>query len=322
MSTNTSGSGTVTHNHVTCNNSPAHTQVNRPPEASSLYASGTRRKKCTVLTLKAMKRRQDPIVMVTAYDYPSAIAAQNAGIDVILVGDSLGMVVLGYNTTLPVTMEDMLHHCKAVARGAELPLLVGDMPFMSYQASVSEAVRNAGRFLQEAGMDAVKLEGGKTRIKTVQAIVEAGIPVMGHIGLTPQSVNVLGGFKTQGKSAESAARLVEEAVMLQEAGCFALVLESVPEQPARLITETLEIPTIGIGAGPHCDGQVLVFHDALGYFDKFTPRFAKRYASLHTEIQKGLLMFVEEVKNRRFPAPEHYTTMEHEQWQALQDSLS
>ncbi len=283
--------------------------------------SAAQRKKVTVRTLRAKKRRGEPITMMTAYDYPSAVAVDTAAIDVILVGDSLGMVVLGYETTLPVTMEDMLHHAKAVARGAKYAMLVGDMPFMSYQVSVEEAVRNAGRFLQEAGMDAVKLEGGRERLETIRAIVGAGIPVMGHIGLTPQSVHQLGGFRAQGKTAQAAKRLVEDALLLQDAGCFSLVLESVPTQLAQLITEKLDIPTIGIGAGPHCDGQVLVFHDLLGLFDRFTPRFVKQYAQLHAVIHEALVAYKEDVEQRRFPGPEHSVAMKPEEWERLMEML-
>jgi len=283
--------------------------------------SAAARKKVTVRTLRAKKRRGEPITMMTAYDYPSAVAVDRAGIDVILVGDSLGMVVLGYETTLPVTMEDMLHHARAVARGARYPLLVGDMPFMSYQVSVEEAVRNAGRFLQEAGMDAVKLEGGRERAETIRAIVGAGIPVMGHIGLTPQSVHQLGGFRAQGKTAQAAKKLLEDALILQDAGCFSLVLESVPAQLAQLITEKLEIPTIGIGAGPHCDGQVLVFHDLLGLFDRFTPRFVKQYAQLHAVIHDALVAYKEDVEQRRFPGPEHSVAMKPDEWERLMEMM-
>ncbi len=280
-----------------------------------------KRKKVTVRTLRAKKRRGEPITMLTAYDYPSAVAVDRAGVDVILVGDSLGMVVLGYDTTLPVTMDDMIHHCKAVARGAHYPLLVGDMPFMSYQVSVEEAVRNAGRFLQEGGMDAVKLEGGRERIETIRTIVSAGIPVMGHIGLTPQSVNQLGGFRAQGKTAAAAKRLLDDALALQDAGVFSIVLESVPGKLAALISEKLDVPTIGIGAGVGCDGQVLVFHDLLGLFDRFTPRFVKQYAQLHEVIDSALREYVDDVLNRRFPAAEHTVEMKPEEWEALQRLL-
>jgi 3-methyl-2-oxobutanoate hydroxymethyltransferase len=257
------------------------------------------------------------ITMLTAYDYPSALAVDQAGIDSILVGDSLGMVVLGYENTLPVTMADMLHHCRAVARGARYALLVGDLPFMSYQVSVEQAVANAGRFLQEAGMDAVKLEGGRERVEAIRAIVAAGIPVMGHLGLTPQSVQQLGGFRTQARSAPAARRLLEDALRLQDAGCFSLVLEAVPAQLAGFVSGRLEIPTVGIGAGPDCDGQVLVLHDLLGLFDRFTPRFAKKYADLHGEMAGALAAFRADVEDKAFPAPEHTTEMQDSAWEAF-----
>jgi 3-methyl-2-oxobutanoate hydroxymethyltransferase len=272
------------------------------------------RKKITVQTLRQKKARREPISMLTAYDYPTALAIDQAGIDVILVGDSLGMVVLGYQNTLPVTMGDMLHHCKAVARGAQYALLVGDMPFMSYQASVAEAVRNAGRFLQQAGMDAVKLEGGRERLDAIAAILAAGIPVMGHLGLTPQSVNQLGGFRPQGRDALAARRLLEDALLLQDAGCFSLVLESVPARLGRIISERLEIPTIGIGAGDGCDGQVLVTHDLLGLFERFTPRFVKKYADLHGEMGRAFSEYKAEVEAGAFPAQEHSIEMPDEDW--------
>jgi len=280
------------------------------------------RKKITIRTLTARKRRRQPVVMLTAYDYSGARLADAAGVDAILVGDSLGMVVLGYENTLPVTMEDMLHHCKAVARGAQYALLVGDMPFMSYQVSLPEAVRNAGRFLQEGGMDAVKLEGGRERLETVRAIVSAGIPVMGHLGLTPQSISQLGGFRRQGRTAAAARRLLEDALALQEAGCFSLVLESVPAQLAACITARLDIPTIGIGAGAQCDGQVLVYHDLLGLFDAFTPSFVRRYAHLHETILAALSEYAADVRQRAFPAPEHAFEMPPEAWQEFLDALS
>ncbi len=275
------------------------------------------RKKVTIRTLRAKKRKGQPITMMTAYDYPTAKWVDEAGIDVILVGDSLGMVVLGYPNTLPVTMEVMLHHCKAVARGAKRALLVGDMPFMSYQVSVEEAVRNAGRFLQEAGMDAVKLEGGREQVKTVRALVDAGIPVMGHLGLTPQRIHQLGGFRVQGRTAAAAQRLVEDALALEEAGVFAIVLEMVPAQVARYISERLQVPTIGIGAGPHCDGQVLVFHDTVGMFEEFQPRFVKRYAEVGSTIREALKRYREDVETRAFPGEEHSTYMDEEEWKAF-----
>ncbi len=288
----------------------------------TLPKTETARRKTTVRTLARKKQRGEPIVMLTAYDYPGAQAAEAAGVDVILVGDSLGMVVLGYENTLPVTMQDMLHHCKAVSRGARSPLLVGDMPFMSYQVSIEEAVRNAGRFLQEAGMDAVKLEGGRERLDVVRAIVAAGIPVMGHLGLTPQSVSQLGGFRRQGRTAQAARRLLEDALALQEAGCFSLVLESVPAQLAAYITARLEIPTIGIGAGAGCDGQVLVYHDLLGIFDRFVPSFVRQYASLHETILEALRAYAADVQARAFPAKEHTFEMSPEAWQEFLASVS
>jgi 3-methyl-2-oxobutanoate hydroxymethyltransferase len=281
----------------------------------------TDRKKVTVHTLRTKKERGEPITMLTAYDYPGALAVDRAGVDAILVGDSLGMVVLGYDTTLPVTMEDMLHHCKAVARGAKTAHLIGDMPFMSYQVSVQEAVHNAGRFLQEGGMEAVKLEGGRQMAQTIEAIVEAGIPVMGHIGLTPQSVNKLGGWKTQGKTADAAQRLVEDAHILEDAGCYAIVLEAIPDRVAELISHRLTIPTIGIGAGAGCDGQVLVLHDLLGLYDRFTPKFVKQYASLHTEIHRALSDYLDEVKTHVFPAAEHSHSIADEEFRELLDKL-
>jgi 3-methyl-2-oxobutanoate hydroxymethyltransferase len=280
------------------------------------------RKKTTTQTLRQKKARGEPITMLTAYDYATALAVDRAAIDSILVGDSLGMVVLGYPTTLPVTMQEMLHHCRAVARGAQYALLIGDMPFMSYQASVEEAVRNAGRFLQEAGMDAVKLEGGRERAEAVRAIAGAGIPVQGHLGLTPQSVHQLGGFRAQGKTAAAARRLIEDAEILQEAGCFSLVLEAIPARLARLVSERLEIPTIGIGAGVGCDGQVLVTHDLLGLFDRFTPRFVKKYADLQAAMGEAFAAYRAEVEARSFPAEEHSLEMAEEDWRDLQQLLS
>lgn len=275
------------------------------------------RKKVTTLTFRQKKERGEIITMLTAYDYPTALAMDKAGVDSILVGDSLGMVVLGYENTLPVTMEEMLHHCRAVSRGAKTALLIGDMPFMSYQVSVEEATRNAGRFLQHGGMDAVKLEGGRERADAIRSIVGAGIPVMGHLGLTPQSVNQLGGFRAQGKTAVAAKRLVEDAVILEEAGCFSLVLESVPARLAELISKKISIPTIGIGAGAGCDGQVLVTHDLLGLFERFTPKFVKKYANFHGEMQKAFGDFIEDVESKRFPAQEHTVEMDDSEWDAL-----
>ena len=289
-----------------------------PTVTTATVVTGTPpRKKVTTATFRQKKERAEPITMLTAYDYPTALAEDRSGIDSILVGDSLGMVVLGYQNTLPVTMEDMLHHARAVSRGAKYALLIGDMPFMSYQASTEDAVRNAGRFLQEAGMEAVKLEGGRERLDAVRAIVNAGIPVMGHLGLTPQSVNQLGGFRPQGKSAPAARRLLEDALLLEEAGCFSLVLESVPARLAQLISQKLTIPTIGIGAGVGCDGQVLVTHDLLGLFDRFTPKFVKKYADLHGEMQRAFTEYIDDVQHRSFPAAEHSVEMDEREWEDL-----
>jgi len=273
--------------------------------------------KITTETFRVKKSRGELLTMLTAYDYPTALAVDQAGIDSILVGDSLGMVVLGYENTLPVTMDEMLHHCRAVSRGASRALLIGDMPFMSYQARVEDAVRNAGRFLQEAGMDAVKLEGGRERLDAVRAIIAAGIPVLGHLGLTPQSVHQLGGFKAQAKSAGAAERLLEDARLLTEAGCFGIVLESVPARLAEYVSREIDIPTIGIGAGPGCDGQVLVTHDLLGLFDKFVPRFVKQYAGLHQVISEAIKAYKEDVENGLFPTREHTFSISDEEWDAF-----
>jgi len=259
--------------------------------------------------------------MVTAYDYPNGVLVDKAGIDIILVGDSLAMVVLGYENTVPVTMEEMLHHCRAVARVAQHPMLVGDMPFMSYQVGIQQGVDNAGRFLKEANMDVVKLEGGKERAEVVHAIVDAGIPVMGHIGLTPQTISKLGGFRMQGKSLGAAIKVVEEAVALEEAGCFSIVLEAIPDRLAAIITKRLKIPTIGIGAGPGCDGQVLVLHDMLGMFDRFTPKFVKKYANLNELGVQALQQYVDEVEKGTFPGPEHVFTLKDDVYEALIEEL-
>jgi 3-methyl-2-oxobutanoate hydroxymethyltransferase len=269
----------------------------------------------TPLSLRAKKERGEVITALTAYDFPTAELLDQLGIDFILVGDSLGMVVLGYDTTLPVTMEEMLHHCKAVSRGAKKSLTVGDMPFMSYQVSDSEAVRNAGRFLQEGGVDAVKLEGGRERQSAVKAIIAAGIPVVGHLGLTPQSIRQFGSFRPQGGTALAAKRMLEDALLLEEAGCFCIVLESVPCQLAEVISRRLSIPTIGIGAGNGCDGQILVIQDMLGLSDHFKPRFVKTYADLHGVISHAVEQYKTEVENRAFPDQEHSVEMPEEEWQ-------
>ena len=279
------------------------------------------RKKVTTRAFRLKKKRGEKLTMLTAYDYPTALAVDKAGIDSILVGDSLGMVVLGYENTLPVTMADMLHHCKAVARGAKYPLLIGDMPFMSYQTSINKAVENAGRFIQEAGMDAVKLEGGRERAKAIKKMVQAGIPVMGHIGLTPQSIQTMGGFRAQGKTASAAKMLVEDAQILEEAGAFGIVLEAVPAQLAELVSQRISIPTIGIGAGVGCDGQVLVTHDLIGQFDRFTPSFVKQYVKTHGLIVDAMEAFKDDVEKGKFPEDSHSVFMKDEEWMELLGEL-
>lgn len=271
------------------------------------------RDKVTVLKLQAKKERGELITMLTAYDYPSALLVERAGVDILLVGDSLGMVVLGYENTMPVTMDEMIHHAKAVRRGASLPFLIGDMPFSSYETDIPAAIANAARFMKEAGMDCIKLEGGQEMAETVRAIYNAGIPVMGHIGLTPQSVAKLGGFKVQGKDAASAHKLIDDALALEEAGAWGVLLECIPDRVAQIITDQLTVPTVGIGAGPHCDGQVLILHDLIGFFDRFTPKFAKRYMNLLEEIERALKQYGQEVKEGTFPGPEHCFTISDEE---------
>ncbi len=251
--------------------------------------------------LKAMKKQGEKIAMLTAYDYPTARLLDEAGVPIILVGDSLGMVVLGYDSTLPVTMADMIHHTKAVVRGTQQAHVVADMPFMSYQTGPEDALRNAGRLMQEGGAQSVKLEGGKSVAETVRRLVEAGIPVMGHVGLTPQSLHQLGGYKVQGKTPAAAVKLLRDAQALDEAGAYAVVLESVPAPLAGLITDRLQVPTIGIGAGPDCDGQVQVLHDMLGLYPDFVPKHAKQYAHLVDEIGRAVRQYVAEVSEGRFP---------------------
>ena len=269
-------------------------------------------KKLTVRDIIDMKSAADKIVVLTAYDAGFARFLDKNGVEIVLVGDSLGMVVLGYESTVPVTMEEMLHHAKAVKHGVERALLVGDMPFLSYQVDAGSAIANAGRFLKEAGCDAVKLEGGLEICATVAAMVRAGIPVMGHIGLTPQTAGALGGYKVQGRDAESARRLLAEAKGLAEAGAFALVLECIPDKLAAAITASLPIPTIGIGAGVQCDGQVLVINDLLGMFEKFVPSFVKQYANLAPQIAGAIVAFREEVKGGVYPDTEHSFVMQGE----------
>ena len=273
--------------------------------------------KLPLTELAAMVEREERIVMVTAYDFPSARLADAAGMDIVLVGDSAAMTVLGHSSTVPATMDEMLMLTRAVTRGAQCPLVVADMPFGSFQVSDEEALRNAIRFVKEAGADAVKLEGAGPSLSRVLALVGAGIPVMGHIGLTPQSATMLGGFKAQGKTAAKARRLLEDGVALEDAGCFSLVLEAVPAPVAARIGERLTIPTIGIGSGPDCDGQVLVLHDVLGLYEGRSPRFARRYADLATEIRGALERFAGEVRSGAFPTDEHTYAMPEEELAAF-----
>jgi len=264
--------------------------------------AGAPRAKITAPAIVALKRKAEPITVVTAYDYPTARYADQAGVEVLLVGDSVGTVMLGYESTLPVTMEDMLHHVRAVARAKPTALVVGDMPFMSYQVSTEQAVANAGRLVQEGGADAIKLEGGARVAEAVQRIVEAGIPVMGHLGLTPQSVLAFGGYKVQARGEADQERLLADAKTLERAGCFALVLEGIPARLGATVTRELTIPTIGIGAGVQCDGQVLVTHDLLGLFHGHQPKFVRRYAELGAGMRDAFARYVADVKARRFPS--------------------
>ena len=262
------------------------------------------------------------ITMLTAYDYPMARLLDEAGVEIVLVGDSLAMVVLGHETTAAVTMDEMIHHAKAARRGVKRALLVGDMPFGSFQVSAEAAVRNAARFLHEAGCDAVKLEWTPGIEKTAAAIVQAGIPVMGHVGLTPQTASSQGGFKVQGKDAASATRILGSAVALEEAGCFTMVLECIPDRLAEVITRRLAIPTIGIGAGSHCDGQVLVTHDLLGLFDRFTPKFVRRYADFSTTITQAVTAFREDVRRGRFPTAAQSFVIADEEFAQLRNTAT
>lgn len=259
----------------------------------------------TTQTIRQKKVEGTPVTMLTAYDFSMASILDDAGIDMLLVGDSLGNVILGYDSTLPVTMEDMIHHTKAVCRGAKRSMVVVDMPFMSYQVSVKQGISNAGRLIKETGAQAVKLEGGAEVADVVKGIVRAGIPVVGHIGLTPQAVHNLGGYKVQGKDEQTAQKLLNDAKILEESGAFAVVLECVPTPLAKKVTESLQISTIGIGAGFHCDGQVLVINDLLGLYPKFVPKFVKQYTTLHTPVMEAVIAYKTEVENRTFPAAEH-----------------
>lgn len=261
--------------------------------------------KVTTAIIRTMKKKGEKIAMLTAYDYPTALIVDEAGVDIILVGDSLGMVVLGYDSTLPVTMDEMIHHTKAVSRAVKRAMVIGDMPFMSYQVSVEDALYNAARFLQEAGAQGVKLEGGREVAEITRRITSAGIPVMGHLGLTPQSVHQFGGYKVQGKEDAAAKKIMEDAKILEDAGAFSLVLECVPATLAKDVSESLAIPTIGIGGGVHCDGQVLVLHDMLGMFEKFIPKFVKTYAKLNVKMKESVQQYIDEVKRSVFPEKKH-----------------
>jgi len=275
------------------------------------------RTKVTIPQLWAMKKASQKITMITAYDYPTGVWAERAAIDILLVGDSMAMTVLGYSTTLPATMAELIAHSQAVTRGNKNSFVLGDMPYMSYQPSIEMAVQNAGRFMSEGACDGIKLEGGLPMADRVEAIVNAGIPVMGHLGLTPQSMSMLGGFKAQGKDAHMAKKIIDDAKALEEAGAFSILLEAVPSRVSKLVTERAEIPIIGIGAGPDCDGQVLIFHDMFGLYPAFTPKFAKRYAELGEMIVEGLQRYRDEVREGVFPEPKHCFTITDEQYEQL-----
>lgn len=276
------------------------------------------RKKITVPDLLKMKQEGQRITMLTAYDYPMAVALDKAGIDIILVGDSLGNVILGYDSTVGVTMEELIHHTKAVNRGREKAFLVADMPFMSFNVSCEKTIINAGRFIKDAGADAVKIEGGSEQVLLmVKAVVGAGIPVMGHIGLTPQTATMLGGFKVQGKDVKTAKKILKQALDLEKAGCFSILFECIPDALANLITQKLSVPSIGIGAGIGCDGQVLVSYDLLGLHAGFTPKFVKKYADLTKEINSALEKFIQEVRNKKFPDDSHCFKMKEEDLKEL-----
>jgi len=274
-------------------------------------------KKMTAPDFKEKKKSGKKITMLTAYDYPTALILDRAGIDAILVGDSLGMVVLGYTDTVTVTMEEMLHHTKSVSSAVKSALVIGDMPFGSYNVSVEKAVENANRMMKEARADGIKLEGGKQMAHVVRAIVNAGIPVQGHIGLTPQTASSLGGFKVQGKSFEAATALIEDAIALEDAGCFSIVLEAIPSPIAKMVTEALSIPTIGIGAGIDCDGQVLVIHDLIGLFERFTPKFVKQYAKISDIILSAVSQYKSDVENMKFPEEKHSFSMNEKELEKL-----
>ncbi|MHA1653048.1 MAG: 3-methyl-2-oxobutanoate hydroxymethyltransferase [Candidatus Thorarchaeota archaeon] len=267
----------------------------------------------TTHKIRMMKKKGRKIVMLTAYDAPTAQILSECGVDIILVGDSVGNSLLGYESTIPVTLEDVIHHCAAVRRGNPRSLIVGDMPFMTYKVSIEQALENCARMLQEGGAEAVKIEGGGRVVETVRAVVDAGIPVMGHIGLTPQSIFEFGGYRVQGRTADAAERLIEQAQRLEDAGVFSIVIELVPSETARAITESVSVPTIGIGAGPHCDGQVLVLWDMLGLFEDFKPKFVKQYANIRRVIVDAVNQYAEEVRSGMFPDPEHSFEMSEEE---------
>jgi 3-methyl-2-oxobutanoate hydroxymethyltransferase len=292
------------------------------PADSAAYGGAAPGRKLTVPDLLSMKKDGKRITMMTAYDAAFARLVDRAGIDVLLVGDSAGMVMLGYPNTVPVTMDDMIRMAASVSRGAAHPVLVGDMPFGSYQTGPQDALRNAARFLKEAGMDAVKIEGGHETVDTVRALVDNGISVMAHVGLTPQRVAQLGGFKTQAKSARAARRLIDDALALEDAGAFSIVLESIPSPVAQMVTQRLSIPTIGIGAGPDCDGQVLVLHDVLGLYGDFKPKFAKRYADIGTQVVEALRTFDADVRAGTFPDAEHSFSMKDAELDALRQDVT
>jgi 3-methyl-2-oxobutanoate hydroxymethyltransferase len=279
-------------------------------------------KKVTIPDVQGAKAENRKLTMLTAYDYPLGLMAAESGVDIVLVGDSLGMVVLGLEGTVAVTMEDMIHHIKAVVRGCKGPLIVGDMPFMSYNTSPREAIANAGRLMKEGGCDAVKLEGGCDFAPTIAAIVKAGIPVQGHIGLTPQTASALGGFKTQGKDAAAAKQIIDDATALEDAGVFSMILEAVPAPLGKLVADAVNVPVIGTGAGPDVDGQVLVFHDVVGLFDRFVPKFVKQYADVRKIIVAALKEYNRDVLEGRFPGPEHSFSMTDETLAELRKLLS
>ncbi len=280
------------------------------------------RKRVTLTKLAEMRALGEPIVMITAYDHPSAVVVEQAGVDIVLVGDSAANNVLGYPDTVPVTVEEMLMLTSAVRRGLKTPLLVGDLPFGSYEASDAQAIATAHRFVKEAGADAVKLEGGGASAERARAIVRAGVPVMGHVGLTPQTATMLGGYRAQGRTAARARQVLEDAVALQEAGCFSIVFEAIPAEVTDAIMPHLEIPVIGIGAGPSTDGQVLVLHDLLAIHDDFQPKFVKRFAAVKAEMLRGVEAYAEEVRTRRFPAPEHTYGIAPEELDRFRSELS